>query len=163
MKKITLAGGCFWGLEAYFQRVKGVISTVVGYIDGLTDNPNYDEVCDGSGHAEAVYMEYDEQIISLSKMLKHFFRIINPTQINRQGNDLGMQYRSAIYYYDDSDRIVSEEYIESIKQNYNKPIQTKVLKASKFYEAEVLHQKYLDKNPGGYCHINLNLLKEEIE
>jgi methionine-S-sulfoxide reductase len=163
MKKITLAGGCFWGLEAYFQRVKGITKTVVGYIDGLTDNPNYDEVCDGSGHAEAVYMEYDEAIIDLNKILKHFFRIIEPTQINRQGNDIGIQYRSSIYYYDDSDRVISEKFIESIKTNYKKPIQTKVLMASKFYDAESFHQKYLDKNPNGYCHINLNLLKEEIE
>lgn len=163
MKKITLAGGCFWGLEAYFQRVKGVTSTIVGYIDGLTDNPNYDEVCDGSGHAEAVYMEYDESVIDLPKILKHFFRIIDPTQINRQGNDLGVQYRSSIYYYDDSDKLVSEEFINSIRNNYEKPVQTKVIKAPKFYDAEAFHQKYLDKHPSGYCHIDLNLLKEEIE
>lgn len=163
MKKITLAGGCFWGVEAYFQRVKGIQNTVVGYIDGLDDNPTYRDVCEGSGHAEAVYMEYDESIIDLPKILKHFFRIIDPTQVNRQGNDIGMQYRSGIYYYDDADREVCNKYIESIKNAYDKPIQTKVFKAPKFYEAELYHQKYLDRNPNGYCHINLNLLKEEIE
>ena len=163
MKKITLAGGCFWGVEAYFQRIKGIKKTVAGYIDGLTENPNYNEVCDGSGHAEAVYMEYDESVIDLAKLLKHFFRIVDPTQINRQGNDTGVQYRSAIYYYDESDRDISLDYIDSIKKSYDLPIQTKVLLASKFYEAEAFHQKYLDKNPSGYCHINLNLLKEETE
>lgn len=163
MKKIILAGGCFWGVEAYFQRVKGITNTVVGYIDGSTDNPTYHEVCDGSGHAEAVYLEYDEEVISLKKILKHFFRIIDPTQINRQGNDIGVQYRSAIYYFTDQDRFIANDYLEEIKSDYNKPIQTKVLLASKFYEAEAYHQKYLDKVPNGYCHVNLNLLNDEID
>lgn len=162
MRKITLAGGCFWGIEAYFQRVKGITKTIVGYIDGLTENPSYKEVCSGSGHAEAVYIEYDESIINLKLILKHLFRVIDPTQINRQGNDLGMQYRTAIYYYEIKDKTIIENYIESIRKNYSKPIQTKVLLASKFYDAEAYHQKYLDKVPGGYCHINLNLLKEDI-
>ena len=163
MKKIILAGGCFWGIEAYFQRVKGITKTVVGYIDGLSENPTYNDVCDGSGHAEAVYMEYDENIINFEKVLKHFFRIIDPTQINRQGNDLGVQYRSGIYYYDEEDSVEALSFIEGLKKVYKKPIQTRVLMASKFYEAEAYHQKYLDRNPNGYCHINLNLLKEEIE
>lgn len=162
MKKIILAGGCFWGLEAYFQRVQGVTFTKVGYIDGLTDNPSYEEVCEGSGHAEAVYITYDESVIKLEKILKHLFRIIDPTQINRQGNDKGVQYRSAIYYFDDEDRIISENTIKSLQKDYQKPIQTKVLLATKFYDAETYHQKYIDKNPNGYCHINLNLLKEEF-
>lgn len=163
MKKITLAGGCFWGVEAYFSRVKGISKTIVGYIDGLSNNPSYEEVCDGSGHAEAVYMEYDEKVISLEKILKHFFRIIDPTQINRQGNDIGIQYRSAIYYYEDADREVAKKFIASQQQKYNKPIQTQVLLVSTFYDAEEYHQKYLDKNPYGYCHIDLNLLKEDFE
>lgn len=162
MKKITLAGGCFWGVEAYFQRVKGISKTIVGYMDGLTDDPSYKEVCNGSGHAEVVYIEYDESVITLEKILKHLFRIIDPTQVNRQGPDIGIQYRSAIYYYDEEDREKSEKYIDSIKAKYNSTIQTKVLKASTFYDAEEYHQKYLDKNPNGYCHINLNLLKEDI-
>jgi len=163
MKKITLAGGCFWGVEAYFSRVKGITKTVVGYIDGTTENPSYEEVCNGSGHAEAVYIEYDESVIDLNKILKHFFRIIDPTQRNRQGNDIGKQYRSAIYYYDKEDMEVAKQFIESVKGNYKKPIQTEVLMASTFYDAEEYHQKYLDKNPYGYCHIDLNLLKEDIE
>ncbi|XMB72540.1 peptide-methionine (S)-S-oxide reductase MsrA [Mycoplasmatota bacterium WC30] len=163
MKKITLAGGCFWGIEAYFSKVKGISNTKTGYIDGYGLNPNYQDVCDGSGHAEAVYIEYDETVITLNKVLKHFFRIVDPTQINRQGNDIGIQYRSGIYYYDDHDKQIIDTFIENIKQDYNKPIQTKVLKATNFYDAEEYHQKYLEKNPSGYCHINLNLLKEEIE
>ncbi|MCK5732200.1 MAG: peptide-methionine (S)-S-oxide reductase MsrA, partial [Tenericutes bacterium] len=140
MKRITLAGGCFWGLEAYFQRVKGVLKTTAGYIDGLSENPTYKDVCDGSGHAEAVYLEYDENIIELNKILKHFFRIVDPTQINKQGNDIGKQYRSSIYYYDFEDSLTIEKYIESIKANYKKPIQTQVLIASTFYDAEEYHQ-----------------------
>lgn len=163
MKKIVLAGGCFWGVEAYFQRVKGVTNTVAGYIDGLTVNPTYEEVCGGSGHAEAVYVEYDESIIELEKILKHFFRIIDPTEINRQGNDIGKQYRSAIYYYEEDDRRVIKDFIYKKRLDYDKPIQTKVLIATKFYDAESYHQKYLDKNPSGYCHIDLNLLKEELK
>lgn len=163
MKKITLAGGCFWGVEAYFSRVKGITKTVVGYIDGISQNPSYEEVCNGSGHAEAVYIEYDKSVIDLNKILKHFFRIIDPTQRNRQGNDIGKQYRSAIYYYDQEDMEVAKQFIESVKRNYKKPIQTEVLLASTFYEAEEYHQKYLDKNPYGYCHIDLNLLKEDIK
>jgi len=163
MKKITLAGGCFWGVEAYFSRVKGITKTVVGYIDGIAPNPSYEEVCNGSGHAEAVYIEYDESVITLNKILKHFFRIIDPTQRNRQGNDIGTQYRSAIYYYDKEDMEVAKQFIKSVKGNYKKPIQTEVLLASTFYEAEEYHQKYLDKNPYGYCHIDLNLLKEDIK
>lgn len=163
MKKIILAGGCFWGIQAYYQRVKGITKTIAGYIDGLTERPSYEEVCDGSGHAEAVYLEYDESVIDLETILKHLFRVIDPTQINRQGNDFGVQYRSAIYYFEENQKTISDNYIESIKQNYKKPIQTKVLLATTFYDAEEYHQKYLDKNPSGYCHINLNLLKEDLE
>ncbi len=163
MKKITLAGGCFWGVEAYFQRVKGITKTVVGYIDGNGKNPSYAEVCSGSGHAEAVYIEYDENIIDLTSLLKHFFRIIDPTQINRQGNDIGMQYRSAIFTYEMEDMLVSSDFIKKIKGSYKKPIQTKVLPATTFYVAEEFHQKYLDKNPSGYCHVDLSLAKEDLE
>ncbi|MCK4551788.1 MAG: peptide-methionine (S)-S-oxide reductase MsrA [Tenericutes bacterium] len=163
MKRITLAGGCFWGLEAYFLRVDGVLKTSAGYIDGLSENPTYRDVCDGSGHAEAIYLEYDENIIELNMVLKHFFRIVDPTQINQQGNDIGMQYRSSIYYYDLEDSLTIKKHIDSIKANYKKPIQTKVLLASTFYDAEEYHQKYLDKNPNGYCHINLSLLNEKLD
>lgn len=163
MKRIILAGGCFWGVEAYFERVKGISKTVVGYIDGMTEDPTYQEVCRGSGHAEAVWLEYEETVIDLTTILKHFFRIIDPTQYNRQGHDIGKQYRSAIYYESLEDKMIAENFIESIRKNYQKPIRTVVVPATRFYEAEEYHQKYLDKNPSGYCHVDLNLLKEELE
>ncbi len=163
MKQIILAGGCFWGVEAYFSRVKGIHSTKVGYIDGASANPTYHDVCQGSGHAEAVLLEYDESSIDLNRILKHFFRIIDPTQYNRQGHDIGKQYRSAIYFSTLEDKQIALDFIESIRPNYEKPIRTVVVPATTFYEAEDYHQKYLDKNPSGYCHVDLNLLKEEIE
>ena len=105
----------------------------------------------------------NENEITLTKILKHLFRIIDPTQINRQGNDIGVQYRSAIYYFDIEDKEIAENYIKELQSKYAKPIQTRVLLASRFYEAEAYHQKYLDKVPNGNCHINLNILKEDID
>ncbi len=163
MKKIILAGGCFWGVEAYFSRVKGVKNTTVGYIDGFKASPTYKDVCNGSGHAEAVYLEYDETIINLTQILKHFFRIIDPTEKNKQGPDVGVQYRSSIYCFDKVDFLEVKSFIDSIRENYKKPIQTKVLMEKPFYKAEEYHQKYLDKIPNGYCHIDLNLLKEKLK
>ncbi len=163
MKDIILAGGCFWGVEAYFQRVKGIKETKVGYIDGFTENPTYQEVCDGSGHAEAVYMRYDEEILTLPEILKHFFRIVDPTQVDRQGNDIGKQYRSAIYYVHDEDKEIIKSYLFSLRLFNDKKIATQLVKASTFFDAEEYHQKYLDKNPNGYCHVNLDLLKEDLK
>ena len=162
MKKITLAGGCFWGVEAYFKRIKGINKTQVGYLDESTSNPTYQEVCSGSGHAEAVYLEYDEDSIDLTTILKHLFRIIDPTQVNRQGNDIGIQYRSAIYTHEMEDMLVSKDFINKMQQHYAKQIQTVVLPATKFYPAEDYHQRYLDKNPNGYCHVDLNLASVDI-
>lgn len=163
MKKIILAGGCFWGVEAYFSRVMGVKSTTVGYIDGSKPLPTYEDVSNGSGHAEAVYLEYDETIINLTQILKHFFRIIDPTEINKQGNDFGIQYRTAIYCFDKTDLEEVKHFIDSIRKNYKKTVQTKVFMKKPFYKAEEYHQKYLDKFPNGYCHIDLNLLKEKLK
>lgn len=163
MKKIILAGGCFWGVEAYFSKLDGVTFTKVGYIDGFTENPSYKDVCDGSGHAEAVWVEYDKQRITLVTLLKHFFRVVDTTQINRQGNDIGVQYRNAIYYFDKKDKETIETFIEGKQESLAKKVQTQVLKASKFYDAEEYHQNYLEKNPGGYCHIDLSLLRDIIE
>lgn len=161
MKKIILAGGCFWGVQAYFQRLKGVIHTEVGYIDGEGVNPTYQDVCRNSGHAEACVVEYDEQIIPLVKILEHFFRIIDPTQRNRQAHDIGIQYRSAIFIVDSNDRNAVESYLDSIRNQYNKPIQTYVKDAGPFYPAEMYHQDYLEKNPSGYCHVNLQLAQPD--
>ncbi|MDD3842040.1 MAG: peptide-methionine (S)-S-oxide reductase MsrA [Candidatus Izemoplasmatales bacterium] len=158
MKKIILAGGCFWGIEAYFSRLKGVISTKVGYTDGEKANPTYSDVCNDSGHVEACLVVYDETIIPLEKMLEHFFRIIDPTQKNRQGYDVGIQYRNAIFYFDEVDEKIIWEYLRNVQKKHKKPLETYIKLASPFYDAENYHQSYLENNPTGYCHINLQLI-----
>ncbi|PKL01605.1 MAG: peptide-methionine (S)-S-oxide reductase [Tenericutes bacterium HGW-Tenericutes-1] len=161
MKKIILAGGCFWGVEAYFSRVKGVETTQVGYTDAEGKNPTYKDVCNSSGHVEAVYITYNELVTPLTKILEHFFRIIDPTENNRQGHDIGVQYRTAIFYYDESDVPVIQDYLTQLQKKYTKKIYTYLKPAGIFYDAEDYHQDYLLKNPTGYCHINLHLLKKE--
>lgn len=160
MKKIILAGGCFWGVQAYYDKVSGVKATEVGYIDGDFPNPTYEQVCNGSNHAEAVKIEYNSDEVSLKKLLDHFFQIIDPTLVNRQGNDIGRQYRTAIFYDTEEDFQFIKNYIEKIKSNYKKEIKTEIKPASEFYPAEAYHQKYLKKNPCGYCHIDLSLVDE---
>ncbi|MFA7561774.1 MAG: peptide-methionine (S)-S-oxide reductase MsrA [Candidatus Izemoplasmatales bacterium] len=160
MKEIILAGGCFWGMQAYYDKVIGVRETEVGYIDGDFPNPTYEQVCNGSNHAEACRVVYDEEIVSLTHLLNHFFTIIDPTTINRQGNDIGKQYRSAIFYNNEDDELLIKEYIKSISGKYQRPIRTEVKEATEFYPAEANHQKYLKKNPCGYCHIDLDLVDE---
>ncbi|MDT8336487.1 MAG: peptide-methionine (S)-S-oxide reductase MsrA [Candidatus Izemoplasmatales bacterium] len=160
MKKIILAGGCFWGVQAYYDKVAGVKNTETGYIDGKFPNPTYEQVCNGSNHAEAVKIEFDETEVSLKRILDHFFQIIDPTLLNRQGNDIGKQYRTAIFYDNEEDLNFINDYISKVKNNYNKPIKTEVKLAPEFYTAEAYHQKYLRKNPCGYCHIDLSLVDE---
>ncbi|MCX7988670.1 MAG: bifunctional methionine sulfoxide reductase B/A protein [Thermodesulfovibrio sp.] len=155
-EQIILGGGCFWGVQAYFKRVKGVKHTVVGYSGGETKNPSYEEVCTGrTGHAEVVLVTFDPNIVSLEKILRHFFKIHDPSTKNRQGNDIGPQYRSVIYYFDDKQKKTIDKIIEEIK-NKGITVRTEVAKAKNFYKAEEYHQDYLDKNPGGYCHVDLS-------
>lgn len=157
MKEIVLAGGCFWGVEEYFSRINGVIETKVGYANGHKENPTYEEVCTGlTGHAEAIYIKYEPSKVSLYKLLKKYFEIIDPTVVNRQGPDIGHQYRTGIYYIDSSDveDIVKVKNEEQIK--YEKQIVTEIKELECFYDGEEYHQRYLKKNPGGYCHINLD-------
>ncbi|GCD09585.1 peptide-methionine (S)-S-oxide reductase MsrA [Clostridium tagluense] len=157
MKTIVVAGGCFWGVEAYISRINGIIETVVGYANGSKKDPTYNEVCTGStGHAEACLISYDENIISLQKILNKFWGIIDPTVSNRQGPDVGSQYRSGIYYTDKVDLDIILKTKDEVQGKYNKPIVTEIQPLVCFYDAEDYHQKYLQKNPGGYCHINLN-------
>lgn len=165
MKQIVLAGGCFWGVEAYFKRIKGIIQTKVGYTDGTTINPSYQEVCTGrTYHVEACELIYDEQVISLEKILKHLFSIIDPTILNRQGNDVGTQYRTGIYYEDESDAQVIRDFIQKEQANYEQMIVVEVKKQTTFYDAEEFHQDYLTKNPMGYCHVNLySIPKEDLK
>lgn len=161
MKKIILAGGCFWGAEAYFFQIDGVTKTTVGYANGNLENPTYDQVCENNtGFAEACYIEYNEEIISLPKLLVSYWKIVDPTVMNRQGHDVGTQYRTGIYYYDQVDLKIINNSMKLEQEKYSKPIVTEVEAVKNFYDAEEYHQKYLEKNPGGYCHIPRELLKK---
>ncbi|MGL4973450.1 MAG: peptide-methionine (S)-S-oxide reductase MsrA [Culicoidibacterales bacterium] len=161
MKRIILAGGCFWGVDAYFQQVHGVLHTRVGYAQGTVPFPSYEQVCTGTtGHAEVCEIEYDETQLPLELLLQHFFLIINPTVLNRQGNDRGHQYRTGVYYFDVADREPIQIFLASQQPKYDKPIVVEVEPVKIFYIAEEYHQNYLKKNPHGYCHINLNLVDQ---
>ena len=162
MKRIVLAGGCFWGVEAYFKLLKGVIDTEVGYTNGNFDNPTYqDLIKHRATHAEAVAITYDDKLISLETLLGHMFRFIDPTSVDKQGNDIGHQYRTGIYYKDESDREVALAFLNKKAEFYKKPLAIEVIPEQGFFNAEEYHQDYLDKNPYGYCHVNLGLVKKE--
>ncbi|MBU3169983.1 peptide-methionine (S)-S-oxide reductase MsrA [Clostridium estertheticum] len=157
MKTIVVAGGCFWGVDAYMSKIDGIVETKVGYANGIKKDPTYDQVCMGNtGHAEACLISYDEKVVSLEKILNKFWGIIDPTASNRQGADVGSQYRSGIYYSDKSDLDIILSTKDKIQSKYDKVIVTQIQPLSCFYDAEDYHQKYLQKNPGGYCHIDLN-------
>lgn len=161
MKEIVFAGGCFWGVEAYFNTIDGVVSTKVGYANGNTQNPTYEKVCENTtGYAEACYIEYDENAVKLEKLLQAYWKVIDPTIKDRQGHDKGTQYRTGVYYIDESDLEVILKSKDEEQKKYEKPIVTEILPLKNFYNAEEYHQKYLDKNPNGYCHIPKELLKK---
>ena len=162
IKEIYLAGGCFWGVEEYFARIDGVIDSVSGYANGSFDNPTYENVCNNSGHAETVHITYDSSKVSLDTLLKYYFRIIDPTSVNKQGNDRGVQYRTGIYYQNDEDKQIAINAIKEEQKKYSRPIVIEVEKLKRFDKAEEEHQDYLKKNPNGYCHINLNKANEAI-
>lgn len=153
IKNIYLAGGCFWGTEKYLSLISGVVATEVGYANGKTKNPSYEDVCrKGTGHAETVKVSYSGNIL-LKEILEIFYEAIDPTQLNRQGNDIGTQYRSGIYYVDEDDKEIIENSIADLAKKYAEPIQIEVMPLINYYKAEEYHQKYLEKNPYGYCHI----------
>lgn len=157
MKEIVLAGGCFWGVEEFISRIEGVIATKVGYANGTKADPTYKEVCTGvTGHAEAVYVKYDEAVLPLEKLLQEYWSVIDPTVVNRQGEDLGHQYRTGIYYIDKGDIAIINSSKDEEQKKYDKKIVTEIEPLKCFYDAEEYHQKYLKKNPGGYCHIKLD-------
>ncbi len=157
MKKIVLAGGCFWGVQEYYSRITGIVKTEVGYANGRTENPTYEKICNGNtGFAEVCYVEFDENTISLKEVLDKFWAVVNPTSLNRQGNDVGSQYRSGIYYFDDADVSIIKESISELQKNHEKKIVTEVKPLENYYKAEEYHQDYLKKNPNGYCHIQLD-------
>lgn len=156
LENIILAGGCFWGVEDLFQKFDGVVETEVGYSGGTSENPTYQTVSTGlTGHAESVKITFDTSKTSLEKILKFFFTIHDPTQLNRQQNDVGTQYRSAIFYFNDNQKQKAQTIIKQAEELkiYNSKIQTEISPATKFYKAEKYHQNYLQNNPDGYtCH-----------
>ncbi|PIT84781.1 peptide-methionine (S)-S-oxide reductase [Candidatus Micrarchaeota archaeon CG10_big_fil_rev_8_21_14_0_10_45_29] len=155
MQKATFAAGCFWGVQAYFDKLEGVSKTAVGYTGGRTENPTYEKVCSRStGHAEAIEIEFDEKKISYRQLLSHFFKMHDPTQKNRQGPDAGDNYRSAIFYHGASQKKQAEEMIKELNasKKYSKQIATTLEKASVFWKAEGYHQKYYKKHNVS-CHI----------
>jgi peptide methionine sulfoxide reductase msrA/msrB len=160
---IWLAGGCFWGVEAYVSRIFGVAETTVGYANGRTENPTYQEVChQNTGHAETVHIRYDPSKVALSTLLMHFFTIIDPTSLNRQGGDSGTQYRSGIYYKDMSDLAVIGAVTAAERDRHPKPVVTEITPLLQFFPAEEYHQDYLEKHPDGYCHIHFDSLSEDF-
>ena len=160
-KEIYLAGGCFWGVEKYFASIKGVVGTDVGYANGKTKNPTYEDVIyRGTNHAETVHIVYDPTVVSLPFILDMYYKIIDPTSINKQGNDRGVQYRTGIYYSDNNDAGIIKESLKKLANNYSKPIAIESLPIVNYYPAEAYHQKYLDKNPAGYCHIGKDKFQE---
>jgi len=160
---IYLAGGCFWGVEAYLSRIDGVLDAVSGYANGDTENPSYEDVTRrGSGHAETVWVRYDPARISLDEVLLYFFRIIDPISLNRQGPDAGTQYRTGIYYTDPADRAVIDRRMQEVQKAYERPVVVEVEPLRHFYSAEEYHQDYLEKNPAGYCHLDLSLAEEPV-
>ena len=158
MNTIYIAGGCFWGVEAYFSSLKGVIETKVGYANGNFDNPKYEDLKHGlATHSETVKIDYDENLITLENLLEHFLRFVDPYSIDKQGEDYGHQYRSGVYYTSNKDKdIIINYFNNTLKPDYK----IEVLPLDKFFLAEEYHQDYLVKNPNGYCHINLGLIKK---
>lgn len=154
MAEIYLAGGCFWGAEKYLSSIHGVLETEVGYANGSTANPTYEQVCHaGTGHAETVRVVFDSAVLSLEFLLSLFYEVIDPTSVNRQGNDRGVQYRTGIYYTNAADLPVIEQSLAKLQAKLEQPVAIEVSVLNNYCAAEGYHQKYLDKNPGGYCHI----------
>jgi methionine-S-sulfoxide reductase len=153
-EKATLAGGCFWGVEELIRKLPGVVNTEVGYTGGTTDRPKYDDVKTGrTGHAESIEIEFDPAKISYDEILDYFFRLHDPTTMNQQGNDVGTQYRSTIFYHDEKQRESAERAKERAQAKWPRPIVTQIVPASQFWIAEDYHQDYLQRIPWGYnCH-----------
>lgn len=161
MKTIYLAGGCFWGAQKYFDQFTGVISTEVGYANGPDREVSYEEVCNDSGHAETVRVDYDEEKLPLKKLLGYYFMVIDPVSVNKQGEDEGIQYRTGIYYTEEEQLPVIEETYEKVSREVGQQLAVEVEPIRNFFTAEEYHQKYLDKNPTGYCHIPKRMFEVE--
>lgn len=154
LQEAMFGAGCFWGVQYYFDQVPGVVKTTAGYSGGHTENPSYEDVCTRTtGHAEVVLIEYDPEKISYETLVKQFFRMHNPTQLNRQGPDIGDNYRSVVFYFDDEQAEIAKKVKEISQPNFRKPIVTEITKAGEFYLAEDYHQKYAERTGRGMCHI----------
>ena len=162
MKTIYLAGGCFWGTQKFFDQFAGVLETETGYANGLTADPTYEEVCRaGTDHAETVKITFDETVLPPERLLEYYFLTIDPLSVNRQGGDAGRQYRTGIWYDDETLLPAIGDAVGRETRKAGQPLAVEVGPLRNFYPAEEYHQKYLDKNPGGYCHIPARLLKLE--
>ncbi len=156
---IFLAGGCFWGVQKFFDQFDGVLETETGYANGPVNEPNYWVVSFGSGHAETVKVKYDPEVISLTELLEYYFMAIDPLSVNKQGNDEGVQYRTGIYYTEESQLPEIEAVYQAQEEALGAELAVEVKPLKNYYPAEEEHQKYLDKNPDGYCHIPLSLFQ----
>jgi peptide methionine sulfoxide reductase msrA/msrB len=164
MSTIYLAGGCFWGVEKLMSSIDGVAATEVGYANGQTESPSYEDVVTGqTGYAETVRVDYDPEVAPLPFLLEWFYKGIDPTSLNRQGNDIGTQYRTGIYYSDPADAAVVEASLAALQEAFDEPLVVEAEPLDSFTSAEDYHQDYLEKNPGGYCHIDFALFKEAEE
>ncbi|MBR6887511.1 MAG: peptide-methionine (R)-S-oxide reductase MsrB [Selenomonadaceae bacterium] len=161
--EIYLAGGCFWGTEFLMRNVPGVVSVEVGYANGPTRNPTYREVCKSSGHAESAHVIYNPHVISLNKLLDIYYQSIDPTLVNRQGNDHGVQYRTGIYFKDPADEEVIKDSLYKLQGGFTKSVVVECMPIKNFYRAEEEHQEYLIKNPNGYCHISRAFIDEQAK
>lgn len=160
VKDIYLAGGCFWGTEHYFKMIEGVVFTEVGYANSVIKDPSYEMVCNGKTMAaETVHVQYDTSVIDLESLLAMYFVSIDPTSLNKQGHDIGIQYRTGIYYTDETDVIYINKVLLEQQKKYDDEIVVEVMPLENFYRAEDYHQDYLDKNPNGYCHLPLELFE----
>lgn len=163
LKTIYLAGGCFWGIEAYMEKIYGIANAESGYANGNSENPSYEDVLyKNTGHAETVKVDYDPEKISLEKILNYYLLVVDPTSLNKQGNDRGTQYRTGVYFTDENERKIIEDRLKKEQKKYKDKIVVEVSKIENFYKAEEYHQDYLKKNPNGYCHIDLSKANEVI-
>ena len=158
MNTIYLAGGCFWGMQRFLDQFEGVLRTEVGYANGPDRAPSYEEVCRDSGHAETVRIDYDPAVLSLTRLLAYYFLVIDPLSVNRQGGDSGIQYRTGIYYTDEGQLPEIRAVYEAEEKKAGAKLAVELEPLRNFFPAEEYHQKYLEKNPGGYCHIPARLL-----
>ena len=161
IKEIYLAGGCFWGLEAYFSRINGVEEVSVGYANGQSDETTYRKLSK-TGHAETVHLKYDTNKLSLREVLLHYFRVIDPLSVNRQGNDIGSQYRTGIYYQNEDDLKVIEKVVKEKEEELHQKVAVEVEPLKNYVLAEDYHQDYLEKNPQGYCHLDLSQVNQPL-